>query len=310
MQIISDAPVADWSRHRVQELTEPVWTELSTGARAWLWLDGAHSDTLENEVTAVTHRFNHRWIWRGTEREYQNPGYRQGPMLVPLDAPLLDHFLATWAPQSAGLILLSQAGDDVLVGHLQQLHQFIAADGLPLRFSLAALRQLEELCDGLPSQRLAELFGPIDAMIWRAGDRQPADWLRADTPHNGGLPLASGQCITLSADDEAELDRASFAWFLRDTTRRLTQQYPALVAALDRNEFAQQLTAFASEANNLGLHLERDARHYMALRLTYPQEPFERDTVLRTRLGQRHIAGQQRLFDLEDHLRRLAPSVT
>ncbi|SAK83802.1 hypothetical protein AWB80_05549 [Caballeronia pedi] len=294
----------DWSRHVVQEVAEPAFAELQKAARPWLWLDGAASDTLEAEVMAITHRFDHRWVWRGTEREYQGPGYRQGPLLVPLDTALFDHFLTHWAVPGIGLVLLSEADESTLITHLQALHQIIAADGGPLRFSLAARRPLEELCEALPPHRLAELLGPIKTLSWAAEAVAPAMWLRIEAPANYTSSFVPAHAFTLTTSDEAKLDRASMAWFMRDTVRRLRENYPSQANLIDTDECAQHLALFADEARRLELRLERDVRQYLALRLVYPQESFERDAVLRASLMKLDVSARQRMMDLEDRLQQ------
>jgi len=301
----TDTVVPDWSRQVVQEIAQPNFADLQKTARPWLWLDGAASDTLESEVMAITRRFDHRWVWRGTEREYQGPGYRQGPLLVPLDAALFDHFLAQWAAQGTGLVLLSDADESVLTAHLQSLHQITAGDGEALRFSLAARRQLEELCEASPS-RLGELLGPIQALLWIAEGEPVTPWLRVDAPATYASLFASPQAFALTLSDEAALDHASMAWFMRDAAHRLRKAHPEESALMDADEFALQLTAFSDEARRLGLYLERDARQFMALRLIYPQEPFEHDTVLRANLMKRDVEGRQRMMDLEERLQETA----
>jgi len=69
----------------------PDWVSLEPRARAWILLDGAHSDTLENDLLQIRRGFEYRWVWRDTPREYRNPGYRHGPLLAPLDEALFTY---------------------------------------------------------------------------------------------------------------------------------------------------------------------------------------------------------------------------
>ncbi|MGO4327408.1 DUF4123 domain-containing protein [Cupriavidus sp. 2TAF22] len=299
--------LAGWPRQRVRGVQEPAWHDMPDMPRRWLWLDGAENADLEAEVRAITGRFDHQWIWRETEREYQPPGYRHGPLLVPLDKALLEHFLAHWAPRQAGLLLFSRDDDAGLLGHLQQLHQLIAADGLPLFYSLGAPRALEELCEGLPAPRLAETLGPIQTLVWRTPEEQGGQWLCADNPDAHAPALSPRHHVALTSEDEAALGHASHAWFMRDNVRHFTRLHAAFADPANQQELCRQLTAFATEAEKLALTLERDVRHYMALRLAYPQAPFATDAELRAGLTQRHMAGLQRLHALEDRLRRISP---
>lgn len=296
-----------WPRQHVKVAAAPDWATLQAGPRPWLWLSGECSESLEADVRRLTQRFDHQWVWLDTEWQYESPGYQQGPMLVPLDAALFDHFLETWAPQRAGLLLLGPDDEHELLVHLRQLRLIIAADGLPLTFSLGASRQLEELCEGLPDERLAQLFGPIACLIWRAGGEHATEWLQADAPTAmPGAALADGRHLTLTPEDEAALDRTSHAWFMRDTARLLTSRHPALASALTATQLYAQLMAFDREADSLALSLERDARRYMELRFVHPQASFAHDALLREQLARRHVPARQRLQEAEERLQQIA----
>ncbi|WP_124471213.1 hypothetical protein [Burkholderia ubonensis] len=299
-----------WSRQVVGALPPTNWASLAQGPRPWLCLNGAHSETLEQDVQAATKRFDYHWIWRGTAREYGDPGYRQGPMLVPLDEPLNAHAVDRWLRQRAGLILLGPDDDDALVEHLQRLHTLTASDGFPIGFSLHAARQLEELCEGLPAIRLSELFGPVQRFIWYAGDEQTGEWLFADAPSSDRPMVMTEEPIALTMDDEAALDQASLAWFMRDCARELRQRFPAYDHPDNESMLWRHLGHFANEATDqLALTVERDVRHYMALRFQYPHELFAKDATLRDILLQRQVEGKQRLFDAEARLvARVAPA--
>lgn len=292
-----------WSRQVVNTLPCMNWPTLQQGLRPWLWLSGAHSETLEEEVQAITNGFDYRWVWRNTAWEYGSPGYRQGPLLMPLDEALYAHAVDHWLTQQAGLILLGPDDDGDLVVHLQRLRQLTAADGFPLGFSLHAARQLEELCEGLPAGRLSELFGPIQRLIWYAGDKQAGEWLFADAPLADRAASVTNEPIALSLDDEAALDHASLAWFMRDCAREFRQRFPAYGNPDNEPVLWRYLKRFVSEATDqLALTTERDVRHYMELRFQYPHEFFAKDATLRDVLLQRQVKGKQRLFDAEARL--------
>lgn len=292
-----------WPRQVVNALPHTSWAALQDGPRPWLCLNGACSEALEEDVQAVTKRFDYHWVWRNTVREYGVPGYRHGPLLVPLDEPLYGHAVAHWLRQSAGLILVGPDDGDVLIHHLQRLHVLTASDGLPIGFSLHAARQLEELCEGLPTSRLSELFGPIQRFIWHAGDEQTGEWLFADAPSGDRFRPSTDEPIALTQDDEAALDRASFAWFMRDCAREFRRHFPAYDHPDNEPMLWRHLAHFAGEATDqLALVTERDVRHYMALRFRYPHEYFSQDAALRGALLQRQVNGRQRLFDAEVRL--------
>jgi len=71
MNTLPDQP--HWSRQVVNPLPDMCWAKLQQGARPWLWLNGAHSETLEKDVLAITRAFNYRWVWRDTAWEYGSP---------------------------------------------------------------------------------------------------------------------------------------------------------------------------------------------------------------------------------------------
>ncbi|KUY92257.1 hypothetical protein WS48_25445 [Burkholderia sp. RF7-non_BP1] len=224
-------------------------------------------------------------------------------MLVPLDEALYAHAVDHWLTRQAGLILLSPDGCDNLVVHLQRLRQLTASDGFPLGFSLHAARQLEELCEGLPSARLSELFGPIQRFIWYAGEEQTGEWLFADAPSTDRPASITNEPIALSLDDEDALDQASHAWFMRDCARRFRHRFPAYDHPDNEPVLWRYLNHFANEATDqLALTTERDVRHYMALRFQYPHDFFAKDSTLRDILLQRQVKAKQRLFDAEARL--------
>lgn len=293
-----------WSRRTIQTVEKPCMSALTQGDRPWLWLNGASSEKLEGDVTAVTGRFNHHWLWRGMEWEYSVPGYRQGPLLVPLDEALLETFLRTWAPASAGLIILTSADNETLLAHLRNLRVLTAADGYPVPFNLGMLRQLEELAEGLSAHRFAELLGPIHSLIWLPHENDSHTWLRAESPFSApGLPKVGA--LRLTPEDEAAVNHANRDWFLRNTARQLEQQQPALTQALGPQELSRRLAIFSEEARGLGCIRERDTFHYLRLRVTYPQKNFLNDTVLRALLCNRTVDARLRLTESESRLQQL-----
>jgi len=309
MQAAYSNPPTDWSRRAVKEIAAPEWPTLQGDHRAWLLLNGAHSETVEAEVRALATRFDYHWVWRGTAQEYRHPGYRRGPMLLPLTERVLQHLISNWGPQ-AGVILSGGDDDSELLRHLRQLHQLIAEDGLPVSFSFFATRHLEELFEALPVLRTAELLGPIKAVAWRLPDDQGGRWLRSHNASEQPSCLAPDQFFTLTHVEESALDHASLAWFMRDSMRHFTQRDSRWAGSANQLELSRQLAIFSGEAEKLHLRLERDVRHYMTLRLAYSQAPFVTDTVLRTLLSQHHVAGLQRMYAAEDRLRQTVDSTT
>lgn len=299
----------NWSRQVVNALPDMHWAALQQGARPWLCLSGAHSETLEQDLLKISKRFDYRWVWRDTPWEYGSPDYREGPLLVPLDEPLFAFALDHWFHQQAGLILLGPDDEASLIAHLQHLHQLTGADGFPIAFSLHAVRPLEELCEGLPADQLSKLFGPIQRFIWYAGDTQSGEWLFADAPVSALTSWITEGLIALTANDEAALGQASLAWFMRDCARDFRQRFPAYDRPENESVLWRHLKLFAREATDqLGLATERDVRHYMELRFRYSQESFTKDGALRDILVNRHLKGKQRLTDAEARLSAVAPA--
>lgn len=309
--MMSDLEHAGWPRRTVRVVQAPSMESLtgldtSTGTgsgTAWLWLDGARSATLEHEVSALKPGFDHHWLWRGTNWEYQPPGFRHGPLLTPVTAPLLQAFVDDWAPRQLGVLLF--AGDDAPGStYLKQLHLMQAPDGLAMRFNLTATRQLEELCEGLSTHRLADLMGPIRGLIWRSADEAGAQWLQADIPASSDAAF-DHEGFALSSDDEDAVNRASFDYFMRETARR---HVPADLATSNPTAHAKllhQIALFADEAGQINLQLERDVRHYITLRLRFPQSPFENDAELRANLARREVSGQLRLNQAQLRLNKI-----
>lgn len=300
------AEASRWTRRVVNTLPCPDWATLEHGARPWICLDGAYCDTLENEVLQIRRGFQHRWVWRDTPREYGNPGYRHGPLLVPLDEALFTHALDHWLRRQAGIILLASDDNETLVAHLQQLHQLTGSDGFPISFSLHGARALEEFCEGLNAHSLSRLFGPIQRFIWYAGNEHQGEWLLADAPVPGQATPALDEPITLTQADETSLDQVSLAWFMRDCVRSVRQQTPAYKDPKNEPAVWRHADMFVREATDqLALTLERDVRRYVELRFRYPQDFFAQDSALREILTKRHIQGKQRLVDAEARLSAL-----
>lgn len=287
------------------------WARLEQQARPWLCLNGAHSQTIENDVQAVTKGFDYRWIWRDTAWEYESPGYRHGPLLLPLNEAKYTCALDQWLRRQAGMILLGPADGDTLVAHLQHLHHLVGADGVPISFSLHAARQLEELCEGLSPNRLSAMFGPIHRLIWHAGEDPSGEWLSADAPDLEQPMPALGEPIALTDVDQTALDHASFAWFMRDCMRDFCKRIPACGDPRNQAMIWRHLGLFVREATEqLALTTERDVRHYLELRVRYPQALFVNDAELRGVLVNRHVQARQRLIEVEARLAALVASTS
>jgi hypothetical protein len=309
MGATSDQP--KWSRQVVNTLPLMDWATLQQGARPWLWLSGAHSETLEQDVQKIAKSFDYFWVWRDTPWEYGSPGYREGPLLVPLDEQLFTFARDHWLRCQAGLILLGPDDETNLVAHLQHLHQLTGADGFPIAFSLHAVRPLEELCEGLPADRLSQLFGPIQRLIWYAGDVQSGEWLSANAPLIARTSSITERPIALTVNDEATLGQASLAWFMRDFARDVRQRFPAYDRPENEPVLWRHLNLFAREATDqLALATERDVRHYMELRFQYSHELFAKDLALRDILVNLKVQGKQRLTDAEARLAALATTMS
>ena len=302
-------------RRQVYSVAQPDWTALEHGPRPWLCLDGGHSATLLQEVRSISRHLNQQWIWRDLDGARTTETYRQGPLLVPLDAALYAHAVAHWLPQQAALMVLGPDDGRVLLQHLQRLRTVVASDGFAIPFSLHAMRALEELCEALPAQRLAHFFGPIERLVWHTGRAQAGEWLCADAPTRPATTaqvpdtappdMASPPALTLTEDDEATLDLASHAWLMRDCAREFRQHFPAYAAPEQQALLWQQLLQFAQEARtSLGFTKEADLRHYMALRFTYPAACFAKDSTLWELLLNPQRDSQQRLSAAQAQLQK------
>ena len=291
----------------LQQIAKPTLPLLAQQGRTWLWLNGTCSPTLETDVAAVTGRLNHRWLWRGTDWEFNAPGYRKGPLLAPLDDTIFDAFLSKWAPASAGLIILTFAEDEALFAHLRNLRALTASDGNPVLFNLGMLRQLEELAEGLSAVRFAQLLGPIHSLSWSRPGSSGEKWLHVKSPNSAPVLTEPGAFV-LTRQEEIAINLANREWFIRSAASRITQQEPDLAQALGTEELSYRLSIFFEEADGLGLTQERDAYRFLFLRLTYPQRFFVDDTFLQTLLCNRKVAARQRLSECEARLQQLAVS--
>lgn len=301
------AEASRWTRRVLKALPCPDWVSLEPRSRPWILLDGAHSNTLENDLLQIRRGFEYRWVWRDTPREYRNPGYRHGPLLAPLDEALFNHAVDQWLRQQAGIIVVAPDDIALLVAHLQQLHQLVGTDGFPIRFSLNGARALEEVCEGLTAQSLSRLFGPIHRLIWYAGNEHQGEWLVADSPVQGQAAPPLDEPIVLTKADEISLDQASLAWFVRDCVRSIRRQTPAYDEPQNETALWRRTDLFIREAaDQLAFTLERDVRHYVGLRIRHPQDFFANDSVLRELLIERLIPGKQRLVDAEARLSALS----
>lgn len=270
----------------------------------WLLINGACSESLEEQVVALNGRRHHHWLWRGTAREYGIPGYRQGPMLVPLNEALFDTFVNTWASDSAGLIILAPADTGAVISHLSRLSTLTTANGNPVDFHLGMLRQLEELAAALTDFRLAQVLGPIASLLWQS----PADteqWVKLPNPH----PATDGPYgqLLLDAQEETALNHASTAWFMRCTLQRIAKEQPGLVQQFDATELTRRLEVFKQEADQVAIVRERDLYRYFLLRLRYPQQRFTEDPQLLELLSEKALDARLRLNESEYRLQQPAP---
>lgn len=288
-------------RTSLETIEKPAFPLLAQQGHPWLLANGSSSATLEQEVAAMTGRQNHRWLWRDTEWEYNAPGYRQGPLLVALNERLFNTFLQ-WAPEFSGAIILTAFDDDALFTHLHQHRVVLTADGNPVKFHLGMLRQLEEFADALSASRLAQLLGPVQSLIWRSSACYDDNWFRLQNP-DPGPPQA--ELLQLTTAEQADLNQANQAWFMANTTRRLVHEYPQLTQCLDPEELSRRLKIFKQESAGLALVRERDAYHFMRLRLAFGQEHFEHDTSLNSLLCNRAIDARVRLSEAELRLQQL-----
>jgi len=292
-----------WDRQRVREASPPTSEGLAEESTAWLYLDGARIGKPDDALAALLKDFASVWLWRGTDREYAAAGYRAGPLLTPLTAAVLESFRSTWAAQGIGLILLSPASSAELVAHLQRLTSLPTAEGEQLSFSLGDTRRLEELGEGLGAQTLAKLLGPVSTVIWPNENPDAPSWWRLDNPMSQPNVSEGRDALVLTTEDEVGLTRARRDSFLRRAATELIATLPGHCAVLGPAELERQLTTFASEAEQLQITRESDARRYLGLRLRYPQAPFVQDTVLRKHLSDLRIDARQRMCELEHRLR-------
>lgn len=297
-------------RRVVHTVPCPDWTALEQGPRPWLYLRGSDSETLQKEVHTVSDRVDQQWMLHSADQER---GVLDYPLLVPLDEPLYAHAMEHWLRQQTGLIVLGPDDGDTLVRHLQRLHTVTASDGFPVGFSPHAMRALEELCEALPAERLAKLLGPIQRLVWYSGDLQTGEWLCANAPLTAlsatadEMPADDAEvgtpALTLTESDEAALDQASHAWFMRDCVREFRQRFAAYATAEQQPLLWKHLAKFAHEAcAPLGFTTERDMRHYMALRLTYPSACFAEDSPLWEILMAKQLEIPQRLSAAQEQL--------
>lgn len=296
-------------RRLVYTVAQPDWSVLEQGPRPWLCLHGGHSETLQQEVRSITRHLDQQWVWRGMDKKHA------ASLLVPLDEALHAHAMEHWFPQQTGLIVLGPEDGRSLLRHLQRLRTVVASDGFPVPFSLHAMRALEELCEALPAERLAKLFGPIERLIWHTGDMASGECLCAAAPWTApsatadALPNAetSEAAIRLTESDEAALEQASHAWFMRDCAREFRQRFSAYGLPDQQPQLWRYLAQFAHEASEeLGFSTERDLRHYMALRFAYPPSCFAKDSALWELLMARQLDSQQRLSAAQEQLQAWA----
>ena len=294
---------AGWPRRVVETTSVPKWADTQSRPNAWLLLDGTSRSTIENEVRDIAGAFSYHWIWRGTPLEYSSPGYRHGPMLVALSEDLMERFLFDWGPKQVGLITFGPEQPQPMLRQIRKLYRLLGADGHQLTFHISNLRILEELCEALAADRLAVLFGPIERLLWHSGNHHN-EWLQIQSQPETKVHSDDEPSIRLTAHEETALNTASRAWFIRQFEQSMNQRFPILAKEQNQPRIRRQYHSFIQEADRLGLHLERDRRIYMELRLRYPQEPFTSDKVLLTVLFQTDVQGMQRLIDVSDRLRQ------
>ncbi|MCO7567123.1 DUF4123 domain-containing protein [Pseudomonas sp. S 311-6] len=298
---------AGWPRQNVSTVPQPAWP-LTDAEPAWLLINGDLEPRLPEDIRSLSGPCGYHWVWRGTAAEYAPPGYQTGPLLTRLNEPLLERFIHDWGPRQAGLMLFGPAQISPLLQQLRSITHLSSADDNSLAFHWSRPRTLEELCEALPSHYLSRLFSPIRSMLWHSG-LEPDSWLRADIPANPSSSTLESPPLTLTVNDEAALNRASHAWFMRRTCHLMSQALSTLGEQLAPLNLRRQLAKFDKESDLCGFHLERDRRYYMELRLLFPEHPFVNDQPLFDLLVQSEIQGLQRLHEINDRLNQISAPI-
>ncbi|MEG0860157.1 MAG: DUF4123 domain-containing protein [Pseudomonas sp.] len=302
------APVSLQAKQQalISPIDRPSISMFSQHQQPWLWLDGASNPNLETEVATLTAGLNYRWLWRGTRWEYSAPGYRQGPLLVPLSDTTLQMYLSKWAVDSTGVILTTFQDKEALFVHLQKMLTVKTSDNNPVMFNFGMTRQVEEFATGLPLPRFAQLMGPIHSIIFPCQDSFATEWLQVQCPAQMTAAPAA-EAFRLTAEEERSVNLANQAWFMKHAAKRITRQMPKVTQQQNPEELSRRLEIFKKEADEAFLYRERDVYHYLLLRSTYPGKFFADGSPLRALLSQRTVDPRLRLTECE---RRLQQFVT
>lgn len=115
------------------------------------------------------------WLWEDTE---WHSHYRKGPCLVQLehDSPLFDYFTETLAEQGFGIIIQTSQSDSTLIEHLQSLLRVTIEGKGPTYFTFHSPSAIASYFDALTSDKMLELLGPIEHLIWRHNTGKAHQW--------------------------------------------------------------------------------------------------------------------------------------
>lgn len=244
-----------------------------------LWiLDGGLEPDLETIVTQLDYRIWRDWIYNQTEYEAE---FQKGPLLVEAcsDTPLLEAFVESWAPLHWGGLLISSHPFEVVLQHLRALRHAQLPDGSLALLRLHEPRALRGFAQGMDSDALDHLLGPIDHWHWCEWNAGHGDWyqLAHSSPRHGAIAHCP---LMLSTAHVRALENQREDYRNKGFARRLRMSGIPALDNMDEPALLGYVQIQATHAVLRGFDNDEDLMDYLDIYFRYHRAIFEPDSRL------------------------------
>ena len=140
-------------------------------------------ENAEYWIEQIDWRINSEWLFQDTG--WEENFLKDGPLLVSLrkDSPLIEHYIKHWAQHRIGIFIQSDADINEMQQHLTSILVINGVGGGEVYFRLQEPRALDGILKSLNKYRQAELFGPIQHLIWCKDIGPDHKWMSHENPN-------------------------------------------------------------------------------------------------------------------------------
>ncbi|PXF63601.1 DUF4123 domain-containing protein [Kangiella spongicola] len=152
------------------------------------------------------------WLWEDTE---WNSHYRHGPCLVELDAnsPLIEYYKNTLAQHEFGILIQSQHSTDNLIKHLQSILRVSIEGRGVVYFQLHTPKSLASLFDAFEAEKMQQLLGPIECLVWRQNTGKAHQWFSYHQTSDDIKPAQELGWFKITSDEMQSIDHDALLHF-------------------------------------------------------------------------------------------------